>query len=369
MPIETRFINVIIPINKIIELKGKNWWNNYLKEHKRWLDIILWYDENIFRDGTMSEYDLEDIIKFWRKEGFNPKKIINGQEYWNDLCVVDSMDGPTLPCDWLEFNNGIASLKGHSGKKVIGPIWKSDIVYFHQLGTSIQDDPYNLHRQIPYELKLRLDDYKILTVFKPIIINGTDKKGNKNVDDNQKLLNFSGSTPVGEEAVGEEYKYQINGEITNHDLSKIKLVFKNEGSVVQKKEYIFTLESFGTLIKKIIQDCFEIYKLNRQYLDFKSIYSADFYQKLLPLRDSFLNIFEWLQLEKMEQIKVKALIDSFKTLLKVNKNCGEIYYYLGRIYYLLKQMDDCHNIIKEGLAQSNIDYRLVALRDSLFIQE
>ena len=95
------FINVVIPIKKILDLKGENWWKEYLKKNDRLVGDILWFDNFLLRDGAMDEVSIEHIIEFWAEQGFEPKKIINGKEHWNDLCVVDSIDGPTLPCEWL----------------------------------------------------------------------------------------------------------------------------------------------------------------------------------------------------------------------------------------------------------------------------
>ena len=102
MPIQIRYISVVIPISNIINLKGQDWWDNYLKSRKDMLGIILWQDKYLFRDGDMDESGADNIVKFWEEQGLTPKKIIDGKKYWNDLCVVHSFDGLTLPCEWLK---------------------------------------------------------------------------------------------------------------------------------------------------------------------------------------------------------------------------------------------------------------------------
>jgi len=51
----------------------------------------------------------------------------NGKEYWGDLCVVDTINGPSLPCDWLVFvtpknKRPYVYLKGKPKGKIIGSL-------------------------------------------------------------------------------------------------------------------------------------------------------------------------------------------------------------------------------------------------------
>ncbi len=137
MPIQIRYISVVIPIKNIIKLKGQDWWGNYLKSREDMLGIILWRDKYLFRDGDMDESGADNIVNFWQEQGLIPKKIINGREYWNDLCVVHSFNGPTLPCDWLKVTYittkqniqavSYVSFYSDSSKEIIGPDRKYNI--------------------------------------------------------------------------------------------------------------------------------------------------------------------------------------------------------------------------------------------------
>ena len=42
---------------------------------------------------------------------------------WKDLCVVDQLRGPTLPCEWIEFDRqeNCVWLKGSERGEVVGP--------------------------------------------------------------------------------------------------------------------------------------------------------------------------------------------------------------------------------------------------------
>ena len=104
MAIEIQFFNLIIPIKNFKKCKE---FNNLKRILSRYnpdaIGKIILYDKYFFRDGAMGMEEIEDEIKFWKKQGLKLTKIKNNKKYWNDLCVVDSIDGPTLPCDWLVF--------------------------------------------------------------------------------------------------------------------------------------------------------------------------------------------------------------------------------------------------------------------------
>lgn len=128
MAVTLQFFNVIIPIKKIITVKGKQWWIDYLKKNSSLIGSIFWFDKYLFRDGGMDMDDVETIIKFWETNGLKSKTKIGNKEFWNDLCVVDAIGGPTLFCDWLVFvpsNNKERSyvyLKGRPIGKIMGKI-------------------------------------------------------------------------------------------------------------------------------------------------------------------------------------------------------------------------------------------------------
>ena len=363
MAIETRFLNVIIPIRKIIELKGKEWWDSYLKQHSRWLGVVLWSDDYVFRDGSMDEDGIKFIIKFWEKQGLVPKKIVNGQEYWNDICEVDSITGSTLPCEWLEFKKGSVRVKEDLSKKIIGPSWPHEVIYIHQLGAYFKEDAYFLHRQIPYELKLKLDDCKIFSLFKPVIMDVVDEK---NQIIKKKMISLPGIEFINKQEISQDYQYQISGEIISRE--KIKFVFKNKNSIIKEKIYQYKVNDFAELIREMVNDCFEVYKIDNSSLNLENIYPSELYKKFFPVRDEYLRIFEWLRPQEIKKPDVEVVIKKLQSLTKMRKNCGEIYYYLSRIYYSLKDMQKCKESIDEGLKQNIIDARLASFKDNLFVK-
>jgi hypothetical protein len=127
MAISLEFYNVIIPIKNIKKCKEIGGFKGILKHHKKNGTIgRIWYDDYLYRDGAMSPGDTEEIGRFWEKQGLNLTKKVNGEEHWDELCVVGFHEGPTLPCEWLEFKieNDYSSprawLKGTDEGKIIG---------------------------------------------------------------------------------------------------------------------------------------------------------------------------------------------------------------------------------------------------------
>jgi len=69
------------------------------------------YDENLISYGASDSIEIERIIGEWTNRGLRDIRKRKGKRVWIDLCLVDSEEGPTLPCKWIKFNNGIAEYK------------------------------------------------------------------------------------------------------------------------------------------------------------------------------------------------------------------------------------------------------------------
>jgi len=112
MAIATEFINFIVPI-QLIRDKYPGGWEQCLKDHKNLIGGRVWYDEYLFRDGAMNPTDIECLVDEWEAMGFEVFVEIENQKHWKDMCVFE-MGGPTLPCDWIDFDQEIraAFLKG-----------------------------------------------------------------------------------------------------------------------------------------------------------------------------------------------------------------------------------------------------------------
>jgi hypothetical protein len=97
MAINLEMINIIIPISKVIVCVG-------LSKFNAMSEFGLSHDDYLYRIGAMNTFDVEQIIQYWKQKGLKLTGKRKGSEYWRDICVVDTFEGPTLPCDWLEFD-------------------------------------------------------------------------------------------------------------------------------------------------------------------------------------------------------------------------------------------------------------------------
>ena len=122
MAVKLEFINVIIPIKNIERCASIGGFKGFLEMTKGLLDEIDWYDEYLYRTGVMNPLDMVDIVEDWRDYGLVPVRDKAGVKKWGDLCVIDTSNGLTLPCDWIEVDlkERCAWLKGTAKGKRIG---------------------------------------------------------------------------------------------------------------------------------------------------------------------------------------------------------------------------------------------------------
>jgi hypothetical protein len=84
-------------------------------------DIGCWYDEHLLRLGAMNPLDIDTYIEFWKNLGLTPTEERDGKKCWKDMCVVNHMGFPSIPCDWLvSAGPRIVYLKGKPPGEVIG---------------------------------------------------------------------------------------------------------------------------------------------------------------------------------------------------------------------------------------------------------
>jgi len=100
MAIDTEFIDFIVPI-EMIRQKYPGGWEQCLIDHAPLLGGRVWYDDYLFRDGSMNPMYMHSIVEEWESMGFEATREINGKKHWIDFCVHDMMGGVTLPCDWI----------------------------------------------------------------------------------------------------------------------------------------------------------------------------------------------------------------------------------------------------------------------------
>ena len=123
MAIPLEFIDLVIRISTI-RAKYPGGWEQCLEDHSHLLGGRVWHDEHLFHDGTMNPMDMQDLVAQWAERGFEVSEVRDGQTFWKDLCVVESMfGGPTRKCDWLivDRKQRTAHLKGTDPGEVVGP--------------------------------------------------------------------------------------------------------------------------------------------------------------------------------------------------------------------------------------------------------
>ena len=127
MAIALEFIDFIVPI-AVIREKYPGGWEQCLKDHANIIGGRVWFDEHLLRDGAMSPMGIENLIDEWTTLGFQPFEERNGQNFWKDCCVAESIfGGATLQCDWLAIGEDGCSayLRGTEPGEVIGRIKKA----------------------------------------------------------------------------------------------------------------------------------------------------------------------------------------------------------------------------------------------------
>lgn len=122
MAIYCEFIDFIIPISKIDKVY-KGGFTKYKADNIKFFVGRMWHDEFLFRDGAMSPGDIQFLVEEWEKLGLKGIVEVDGRKKWQDFCVVESIfGGPTLPCDWIEFDSATRSVyyKGYPKGVVVG---------------------------------------------------------------------------------------------------------------------------------------------------------------------------------------------------------------------------------------------------------
>lgn len=120
MSVTLEFIDFIVPV-ALIKQKYPGGWEQFLSDYNYALGKRVWFDDHLFRDGAMAPADIETLVQEWTELGFEPFGECDGEYYWKDCCVVEGLfGGPTMPCDWIVVESGMAYLKGTEPGPVAG---------------------------------------------------------------------------------------------------------------------------------------------------------------------------------------------------------------------------------------------------------
>jgi hypothetical protein len=124
MALELKFIGVAVPVATIQRLEREGRLSRPVRLDPGLNGILTaWWDEHLYLSSAMNWYDAGADLRFWEECGLTLLRERNGQKCWEDVCAVESGRGPTLPCDWIEYDPSDNSvyLRGKGKGTVIGP--------------------------------------------------------------------------------------------------------------------------------------------------------------------------------------------------------------------------------------------------------
>lgn len=130
MAIQIKYYNIIIPIASLSKCKRIRNLNGILHFYSNQNKLkSVWHDNYLVTiGGIMFPGDVEREVLILQDLGLTPFEEKTGEKLWKDLCVADFLQGPTLPCSWINtetnpFNvaNSCAWLKGKEKGEIVSP--------------------------------------------------------------------------------------------------------------------------------------------------------------------------------------------------------------------------------------------------------
>lgn len=77
--------------------------SGFIRDHAHFDDRINTYDEALIKFGAMSPHDIHKIAQKMESLGLTGIVDLDGEQHWCDFCVVDELMGPSLKCDWIQY--------------------------------------------------------------------------------------------------------------------------------------------------------------------------------------------------------------------------------------------------------------------------
>jgi hypothetical protein len=97
MAIAMEFFNIIVPKDVIVAK-----YPGGLAQYRKDGGPTFLEDEYLTRGGAMNWFDVEMIIRQLAKFGI---RYLDESGKSLDIVVVDMINGPRTPCDWIDFDN------------------------------------------------------------------------------------------------------------------------------------------------------------------------------------------------------------------------------------------------------------------------
>lgn len=124
MAIALEFINLIIPLEHVRRATGPRAKVilSQIQSGGGSIGPVEWHDDHLYVDASMGDYNVEDWVAEWEAMGLRATEILGGEKIWKDICVVKTNAGPTMPCEWLEYDhqNNCVSLRGQPRGLLVG---------------------------------------------------------------------------------------------------------------------------------------------------------------------------------------------------------------------------------------------------------
>jgi hypothetical protein len=110
MAVKVQFITIVVPIARINTSTEPGGFAGLLTREADSLGKRFWHDEQLYATAVMSPTDAQSVMEEWEAKGLVGRTSTDDSRQWKDLCVVDYYQGPTLPCNWLEWDPGSHSV-------------------------------------------------------------------------------------------------------------------------------------------------------------------------------------------------------------------------------------------------------------------
>jgi hypothetical protein len=108
MPVPIEFFNLVI-LRSALDEKYEGGSSAFIDEHGPFDCHVRAFDADLVKFGAMNPSDMLSSTKYVESFGLTGVIKRGDTEIWCDFCVLDELMGPTLPCDWIEYDRAIRS--------------------------------------------------------------------------------------------------------------------------------------------------------------------------------------------------------------------------------------------------------------------
>lgn len=113
MAVSLTSFNILIPVEHLEALWGREKTHVFLREQARRRDLHVSCDGSLYQEAVNTIPTRRARLHFWRKQGLQFTEQTSTGPKWKDLCTVSELMGTSYPCPWLRLNlfKGEAELK------------------------------------------------------------------------------------------------------------------------------------------------------------------------------------------------------------------------------------------------------------------